>query len=108
MILRRATRYFQAGILRNMMTLNASVQENVSGIRVVKAYVREDYETSKFSEGQQEHLYDMFVRAEKSWLSCNMPLMQFTVYACILLYQLAWGQDDRWQQSYHRRTDEPS
>ncbi len=46
-IIRHATAYFQQAF-RNMMTLNASVQENVSAIRVVKAYVREEQETSKF------------------------------------------------------------
>ncbi len=46
-----------------MMTLNASVQENVSAIRVVKAYVREEQETSKFQKAS-ENIYDIFVRAE--------------------------------------------
>ncbi|MDO4284212.1 MAG: ABC transporter ATP-binding protein [Eubacteriales bacterium] len=66
--------------------LNASVQENISGIRVVKAYVREDYEKSKFQTAS-ENVYRLFVKAEKV-LSWNNPLMQFTVYACILL--ISW------------------
>lgn len=62
--------------------LNASVQENVSAIRVVKAYVREDYEKDKFRKASQ-NIYNMFVKAE-SILACNNPAMQITVYACIL------------------------
>ena len=81
MILRRATRYFQE-VFKKYDDLNASVQENISGIRVVKAYVREDYETSKIQKACNK-VYEMFVRAEKL-VVMNMPLMQFTVYACIL------------------------
>ena len=81
MILRRATRYFQE-VFKKYDDLNESVQENISGIRVVKAYVREDYETSKFQKACNK-VYEMFVRAEKL-VVMNMPLMQFTVYACIL------------------------
>ena len=81
MILRRATRYFQE-VFKKYDDLNASVQENISGIRVVKAYVREDYETSKFQKACNK-VYEMFVRAEKL-VVMNRPLMQFTVYACIL------------------------
>lgn len=81
MILRRATKYFQM-VFRKYDDLNASVQENISGIRVVKAYVREDYETSKFQKACNK-VYEMFVWAEKL-VVMNMPLMQFTVYACIL------------------------
>ena len=81
MILRRATRYFQE-VFKKYDDLNASVQENISGIRVVKADVREDYETSKFQKACNK-VYEMFVRAEKL-VVMNMPLMQFTVYACIL------------------------
>ena len=74
MILRRATRYFQE-VFKKYDDLNASVQENISGIRVVKAYVREDYETSKFQKACNK-VYEMFVRAEKL-VVMNMPLMQF-------------------------------
>lgn len=66
--------------------LNASVQENVNAIRVVKAYVREDYEISKF-EKASKNLYDLFVTAEKKVI-LNAPIMQFTVYGCILL--ISW------------------
>lgn len=66
--------------------LNASVQENVSAIRVVKAYVREDHENEKFRKANQ-NIYKMFVRAE-SLTALNSPLMQCTVYTCILL--ISW------------------
>ncbi len=63
--------------------LNRVVQENLRGIRVVKAFVREEEETEKFNEVSGE-IYGDTVKAEKI-LSFNMPLMQITVYACILL-----------------------
>ena len=63
--------------------LNRVVQENLRGIRVVKAFVREQEETEKFNEVSGE-IYDDSVKAEKI-LSYNMPLMQITVYTCILL-----------------------
>lgn len=66
--------------------LNRVVQENLRGIRVVKAFVREDEEIKKFNEVSGE-INEASVRAEKI-LSFNMPLMQITVYACILL--LCW------------------
>ncbi|WP_102410610.1 ABC transporter transmembrane domain-containing protein [Beduinella massiliensis] len=66
--------------------LNASVQENVSAIRVVKAYVREDHENRKFDRACGD-VYDLSVGAEKL-LVLNSPLMQFTVYTCILL--ISW------------------
>ena len=62
--------------------LNDSVQENVSAIRVVKAYVREDYEKKKFTTASQ-NIYNMFVKAERI-LAWNNPVMQLTVYSCIL------------------------
>ena len=62
--------------------LNASVQENVSAIRVVKAYVREDYEKGKFNEAS-DNIYHMFVKAE-SIISFNNPAMQIAVYGCII------------------------
>ncbi|MDO4272739.1 MAG: ABC transporter ATP-binding protein [Eubacteriales bacterium] len=80
-ILSRATKYFQE-VFRKYDDLNASVQENISAIRVVKAYVREDHETSKFQKACNK-VYEMFIKAEKL-VVLNMPLMQFTVYACIL------------------------
>ena len=66
--------------------LNASVQENVNAVRVVKAYVREEHEISKF-EKASGNVYKMFVRAEKL-IILNMPIMQFTMYACILIISL--------------------
>lgn len=62
--------------------LNASVQENVSAIRVVKAYVREDYEKKKFTTASQ-NLYRMFRKAE-GILAFNNPAMMVTVYGCII------------------------
>ena len=66
--------------------LNASVQENVNAVRVVKAYVREEHEVSKF-EKASGNVYKMFVGAEKL-IILNMPIMQFTIYACILIISL--------------------
>ena len=80
-IIHKVSGYFQE-VFEKYDDLNASVQENVSGIRVVKAYVREDYENRKFSKASY-NVYRMFVKAEKI-LSYNAPLMQITVYGCIL------------------------
>ncbi len=66
--------------------LNASVQENVSGIRVVKAFVREDHENSKFTRAAGR-IYEMFIKAE-SIVALNSPVMMFVVYSCIL--GLSW------------------
>lgn len=66
--------------------LNASVQENINAVRVVKAYVREDYEIEKFHNASGD-IYDLSVMAEKC-LVLNMPIMQFSMYTCILL--LSW------------------
>lgn len=66
--------------------LNSSVQENVNAIRVVKAYVREDYEIEKFHNASS-NVYKLFVKAEKV-LILNMPAMQFAMYTCILL--ISW------------------
>ena len=66
--------------------MNASVQENVSAIRVVKAYVREEQETVKFRKAS-ENIYKIFMKAECN-LVYNAPLMQLTVYSCILL--ISW------------------
>lgn len=62
--------------------LNASVQENVSAIRVVKAYVREDHEKQKFTKASQ-NIYHMFVKAE-SIIAFNNPVMMIAVYGCII------------------------
>ncbi len=63
--------------------LNASVQENVSAIRVVKAFVREDYENEKFSKASS-NLYRLFVKAE-GLLAFNNPAMMIAVYFCIIM-----------------------
>lgn len=66
--------------------LNASVQENVSGIRVVKAFVREEHETEKFHSASNA-IYKMFVKAE-SLIALNNPVMMFVVYFSIIL--ISW------------------
>lgn len=66
--------------------LNNSVQENVRGIRVVKSFVKEDYEEKKFKD-VSKLIYDKFVRAEKL-VSYFNPIMQFSMYSCIIL--LSW------------------
>lgn len=81
MILRKASKCFQE-VFQKYDDLNAGIQENISAVRVVKAYVREDYETSKFQKACNR-VYELFVKAEKL-VVMNMPLMQFTVYSCIL------------------------
>lgn len=85
LIMSRATKYFQQ-VFKKYDELNASVQENITGIRVVKAYVREDYENNKFFKAA-ENVYKMFIKAENI-IVANMPLMMFAVYACIL--GLSW------------------
>ena len=80
-IMRAVSKYFSE-VFRKYDDLNASVQENVAAQRVVKAYVREDYEIDKFHKASY-NIYKMFKKAE-----CTMtyvwPVMQFTVYGCIL------------------------
>ena len=66
--------------------LNQSVQENIHAIRVVKAFVREDYENKKFSKAA-EGLYKLYVRAE-SLMALNHPIMNIVVYGCIIA--LSW------------------
>lgn len=84
-IMSHATRYFQQAFPK-YDDMNASVQENVSAIRVVKAYVREEQETVKFRKAS-ENIYRIFMKAEGN-LVYNAPLMQLTVYSCILL--ISW------------------
>jgi len=84
-ILSRAGRYFKAAFPK-YDELNASVQENVSAIRVVKAYVREDHEKKKFKKASH-NIYNLFVKAENV-IVFNSPAMQFAVYGCILL--ISW------------------
>lgn len=85
LIMSRAIKYFQQ-VFPKYDDLNASVQENVSAIRVVKAYVREEEETKKFHRASI-NIYNMFVKAEKNVL-LNSPIMMGTVYTCIIL--ISW------------------
>ena len=85
LVMRRATRYFQQ-VFRRYDDLNNSVQENVSSIRVVKAYVREEYEISKFHRAA-ENIYTMFIKAEMNIAGVS-PVMMSVVYGCILL--ISW------------------
>lgn len=85
LIMRGAMKYFNQ-VFPRYDDLNASVQENVSAIRVVKAFVREDYEQKKFKEASG-NLYKMFIKAENI-IAWNAPLMQFSMYTCILL--ISW------------------
>ena len=80
-IIGKATKCFRE-VFEKYDELNASVQENINGIRVVKAYVREDHETTKFQKASC-NVYELFVKAEK-YVVINMPLMQLTVYGCIM------------------------
>lgn len=73
-------------VFRTYDKLNNVVQENVRGVRVVKSFVKEDAEISKFDKVSQT-IYENFYRAEKL-LALNNPLMQFTVYTCITL--ISW------------------
>ena len=85
LILKRATKYFKEAFPK-YDKLNESVQENVSAIRVVKAYVREDREISKFKKAS-EGIYKIFTKAEGTTIF-QMPAMNLTVYTCILL--ISW------------------
>lgn len=81
LIMRRATKYFQM-VFKKYDALNESVQENVSAIRVVKAYVREEYENDKFANAAV-NVYNLFVKAENNVI-INMPIMMGTVYTVML------------------------
>ena len=84
-IVKFAMKYFNQ-VFRKYDTLNESVQENVSAIRVVKAYSREDFEKSKFMKACN-NIYNMFLKAERI-VAFNAPVMQLAVYSCILL--ISW------------------
>ena len=84
-IIFKVTPVFTAGFAK-YDALNASVQENISGIRVVKAFVREDHENTKFRKAADE-LYKTFVKAE-SFLAFNSPVMMLVIYGCIIA--LSW------------------
>lgn len=81
-IMNKATKYFKQ-VFEKYDALNESVQENVSAIRVVKAYVREDYENDKFKKAAL-NIYNMFVKAEMNLVYIS-PIMSGTIYTCILL-----------------------
>lgn len=84
-IMKGATKYFSQAFPK-YDEMNAAVQENVSAIRVVKAYVREEEETKKFKR-TSENIYKIFCKAE-TIIVYNSPIMQLTVYSCILL--ISW------------------
>ena len=81
-LMKRVTVYFKQ-VFERYDDLNESVQENVTAIRVVKAFVREDHEVSKFRKAAG-NIYLMFIKAEKT-MTVVMPIMMGTVYTCILL-----------------------
>ncbi len=83
--LKRVAKYF-TDVFKKYDALNSSIQENVSAIRVVKAYVREDHENSKFKKASA-NLYKLFLKAENITIIAA-PLMQITVYTCILI--ISW------------------
>ena len=85
LIVRMATKRFSV-VFERYDDLNASVQENVSAIRVVKAFVREDHERTKFNLAADK-LYSLFLRAERVVIM-NSPVMMLTIYACIIM--LSW------------------
>ena len=85
LLMKRVYKYFSE-LFKKYDALNESVQENVSAIRVVKAYVREDHETDKFTKAVA-NLYLMFIQAEMNMILI-MPLMSLTIYACMLL--MSW------------------
>ncbi len=84
-IITHALPYFKM-MFRKYDDVNSSLQENLTGIRVVKAYVKEEYETDKFHKASGQ-VYDYSVKAERL-IILNAPIMQLTVYSCILL--LSW------------------
>ena len=85
LIISRVARLFQQVYVK-YDELNQSVQENVTGIRVVKAFVREDYENRKFAKAA-EGLYKLYTKAE-GLMALNHPVMNMVVYGCIIA--LSW------------------
>ncbi len=85
LIMNRATRYFKQ-VFERYDDLNQSVQENVTAIRVVKAFVREEHEKKKFNKAAM-NIYNMFVKAEGN-IVYTSPVMMATVYTCIML--ISW------------------
>ncbi len=84
-LIKRASKLF-VKIFEKYDGLNGVIQENISGIRVVKAFVREDHELSKFDKAALS-LYNLNVKAE-SLMALNHPLMNLVVYGCII--SLSW------------------
>ena len=84
-IISRVAKLFQQVFVK-YDELNQSVQENITGIRLVKAFVREDYENKKFVKAA-ENLYKLYVKAE-SLMVWNHPIMNMVVYGCIIA--LSW------------------
>ena len=85
LIITRVARLFQQ-VYAKYDELNQSVQENITNIRLVKAFVREDYESKKFAHAA-ENLYRLYVKAE-SLMALNHPVMNMVVYGCIIA--LSW------------------
>lgn len=85
LIIKRATHLFDQ-VFKKYDDLNASVQENVSGIRVVKAFVREDFEDKKFGKAAT-NVYNLFVKAERI-IAFNSPVMMLTIYGSVMA--LSW------------------
>ena len=84
-IIKNATKYFKIAFPK-YDNLNESVQENVSAIRVVKAYVREEHEKEKFKKAS-ENIYKLFTKADNI-VAYNSPAMMLTIYGCIIL--ISW------------------
>lgn len=84
-IITRVAKLFQQ-VFERYDALNQSVQENITGIRLVKAFVREDYENAKFARAA-DNLYKLYVKAE-SLMAWNHPIMNMVVYGCIIA--LSW------------------
>ncbi len=85
LIISRVSRLFSQ-VFERYDALNQSVQENIQGIRVVKAFVREDYETEKFGKAA-DTLYYLYTRAEKL-MALNHPVMNMVMYGCMIA--LSW------------------
>ncbi|MEI3425402.1 MAG: ABC transporter permease [Christensenellales bacterium] len=114
LIIKRATHLFDQ-VFKKYDDLNASVQENVSGIRVVKAFVREDFEDKKFGKAAT-NVYNLFVKAERI-IAFNSPVMMLTIYGSVMA--LSWlgaslvtggsldvGRPDRHVHLRHEHADE--
>ncbi|HAJ73645.1 MAG TPA: ABC transporter [Lachnospiraceae bacterium] len=84
-VISRAMKYFME-IFPRYDQLNESIEENVRGVRIIKAFVREEYETEKLHNAS-EAIYQMFCKAEKM-VVLNTPLMKTTIYTCILI--ISW------------------